>query len=165
MHLVYTSGATVLIIIVNVIFYTGIITILVHTLFPFGNGQSLIFPFSLVATAMISESVLLQKRKQSDKDFPRSCAIPVQDKRCAWQTSKISYPPGDNLHTRRHWTFQCYERRIGITVKMPPPCTAASQISPFKRFAIHTHQSTARSPLAALSFASNLPFNRKLQKH
>lgn len=83
MHLVYTSGATVLIIIVNVIFYTGIITILVHTLFPFGNGQSLIFPFSLVATAMISESVLLQKRKQSDKDFPRSCAIPVQDKRCA----------------------------------------------------------------------------------
>lgn len=67
--LAYTSFATVIITIATIIFYATIIITLVLTLFPFSTGQALIFSFSLIATAMISESeALMQKGKQKLRD-------------------------------------------------------------------------------------------------
>lgn len=66
---VYTSFVTIIITIVSIVVYGGIIIALVLGLFPFRRGQSIIFSFSLVATALISESeVLLQRKKKGEKD-------------------------------------------------------------------------------------------------
>lgn len=71
--LVYTSVVTVFFTILTIIIYSVVIITPVLSIYPFGPGQALIFSFSLVATATISEAeTLLQKKKrQQSQQVPK----------------------------------------------------------------------------------------------
>lgn len=76
--LVYTSFATVFFTISTIFIYSAIIITLVLSLFPFGPAEGIIFSFSLIATATISEAeTLLQKGKtRTQQSRPSSAAAP-----------------------------------------------------------------------------------------
>ncbi|CDF41215.1 unnamed protein product [Chondrus crispus] len=76
--LVYTSFATVFFTILTIFLYSAIIITLVLSLFPFGPAEGIIFSFSLIATATISEAeTLLQKGKtRTQQSRPLSGAAP-----------------------------------------------------------------------------------------
>lgn len=73
--LLYTSFVTVFFTILTIVIYSTVIITLVLTLFPFGPAQAIIFSFSLIATATISEAeTLLQKGKSRNQQSRESIA-------------------------------------------------------------------------------------------
>ena len=95
---VYTSVGTTFVTFASIVIYSTVIISLVLALFPFEKGQAVIFSFSLVATALVSESEVLRQGK-TEEEKKKQKESKMKDLKNFRYKSKAAKGGANNLET------------------------------------------------------------------